>query len=170
MRRLVFAALLLSFAAVGGQRGSAPGCASTLHPGLSCDAQGAQDPNPARGDPAIAPGAALAEPGEPDRPILLKPARVFDGVTPQPHDGWVVLVRGQSIQAAGPADTVKVPEKTRVVELPDMTLLPGLIDAHTHVLLHYYGEREWDDQVLKEPQALRVCRATNHLHADLLSG
>jgi imidazolonepropionase-like amidohydrolase len=51
-----------------------------------------------------------------------------------------------------------------------MTLLPGLIDAHTHVLLHPYNEATWDDQVLKEPLALRVCRATNHLKSILHSG
>ena len=57
-----------------------------------------------------------------------------------------------------------------MIELPGMTLLPGLIDAHTHVLLHPYNEATWDDQVLKEPYALRVCRATNHLRAMLQSG
>src|SRR5207248_11208063 len=46
----------------------------------------------------------------------------------------------------------------------------GLIDAHTHVLLHPYNEAKWNDQVHKEPQALRVCRATNHLRSILLSG
>jgi imidazolonepropionase-like amidohydrolase len=51
-----------------------------------------------------------------------------------------------------------------------MTLLPGLFDAHTHVLLHPYDEALWDDQVLKEALALRVCRATNHLRNILLSG
>ena len=50
-----------------------------------------------------------------------------------------------------------------MIDLPGTTLLPGLIDAHTHVLLHPYNEATWDDQVLKEPLALRVCRATNHL-------
>jgi imidazolonepropionase-like amidohydrolase len=51
-----------------------------------------------------------------------------------------------------------------------MTLLPGLIDAHTHLLLHPYNEATWDDQVLKQPQALRVCRATNHARNTLLAG
>jgi imidazolonepropionase-like amidohydrolase len=103
-------------------------------------------------------------------PVLLKPARVFDGVSPTPHDGWVVLVHGERIEAAGPADEVKVPQGARVIDLPDATLLPGLIDAHTHVLLHPYDEAPWDDQVLKEALALRVCRATNHLRSILLSG
>ena len=57
-----------------------------------------------------------------------------------------------------------------MIELPGATLLPGLIDAHTHVLLHPYNEAVWNDQVLKEALALRVCRATNHLKSNLLSG
>ena len=105
-----------------------------------------------------------------DQAILLKPARVFDGSDPKPHDGWVVLVRGERIESAGPAGEVKLPDGARVIELPGATLLPGLIDAHTHVLLHPYNEATWDDQVLKEPLALRVCRATNHLRNTLLSG
>jgi imidazolonepropionase-like amidohydrolase len=51
-----------------------------------------------------------------------------------------------------------------------MTLLPGLIDAHSHLLLHPYNEATWNDQVLKEPYALRVCRATNHARRTLLAG
>jgi imidazolonepropionase-like amidohydrolase len=103
-------------------------------------------------------------------PVVLKPARVFDGIHPEAHDGWVVVVRGERIEAAGPAGTVKVPEGARTIDLPGATLLPGLIDLHTHVLLHPYDEAPWDDQVLKEALALRVCRATNHLRSTLLSG
>jgi imidazolonepropionase-like amidohydrolase/outer membrane protein assembly factor BamB len=102
--------------------------------------------------------------------ILLKPARVFDGVAPQPHEGWVVLVRGDRIAAVGQANEVEAPKDVRVIDLPNMTLLPGLIDAHSHLLLHPYNEATWNDQVLKEPQALRVCRATNHAKKTLLAG
>jgi imidazolonepropionase-like amidohydrolase len=105
-----------------------------------------------------------------DPPVLLKPERVFDGTTAAPHAGWVVLVRGDRIAAAGPADSVTVPKDARVIELPGATLLPGLIDAHSHLLLHPYNEAPWDEQVLKEPLAERVCRATNHARANLLSG
>src|SRR5438876_430335 len=103
-----------------------------------------------------------------DQPILLKPARVFDGSAS--HDDWAVLVRGQRIAAAGPAADVQAPAGARTIDLPGMTLLPGLIDAHSHLLLHPYNEATWDDQVLKEPLAERVCRAANHAKADLLSG
>jgi imidazolonepropionase-like amidohydrolase len=111
-----------------------------------------------------------ADPAPAAPPLLLKPARVFDGVAAKPHEGWAVLIRGNQIEAAGPVGTIKAPENARVIDLPDMTLLPGLIDAHTHVLLHPYNETSWDDQVLKEALALRVCRATNHARDTLLAG
>ena len=107
---------------------------------------------------------------KPERPVVLKPARVFDGVAVEPHAGWVVVVRGDRIAAAGPADKVKVPADARILDLPGLTLLPGLIDLHSHLLLHPYNEASWDDQVLKESLALRVCRATNHCRDTLLSG
>jgi imidazolonepropionase-like amidohydrolase len=102
--------------------------------------------------------------------VVLRPARVFDGVSAKFHEGWVVVVRGERIDSAGPADKVKVPDKARVIALPGATLLPGLIDAHTHLLLRPYNEAKWDDQVLREALALRVCRATNHARSTLLAG
>jgi imidazolonepropionase-like amidohydrolase len=113
---------------------------------------------------------ASAARAESDEPILLKPDRVFDGIAAAPHTGWVVLVRGEKIAAAGPADAVEVPRGAKVLALPGTTLLPGLIDAHSHLLLYPYDKAKWDDQVLKEPLAERVCRATVHAKADLLSG
>lgn len=99
--------------------------------------------------------------------FLLRPARVFDGERIQ--DGHVVHVRGARIVATGPAERVAAPAAT-VVDLPGMTLLPGLIDAHSHVLLHPYNEATWNAQVLNQPQALRVARAVNHLKATLEAG
>ena len=86
------------------------------------------------------------------------------------HNDWIVVVRGEAIETVGPSSEVKIPDDARIIELPGATLLPGLIDAHTHVLLHPYDEAVWDDQVLKESLALRVCRATNHLRQILASG
>jgi imidazolonepropionase-like amidohydrolase len=100
--------------------------------------------------------------------VVLKAARVFDGAAV--HEKWLVVVRGKTIAAAGPADGIAIPKGAEVIDLPNATLLPGLIDAHTHLLLHPYNEASWDDQVLKEPLALRVCRATNHAKATLLAG
>lgn len=102
--------------------------------------------------------------------VLLRPARVFDAVGGETHDGWVVLVSGDSIAAAGPAASVKVPAGTKVIDLPGMTLLPGLIDAHSHIFLHPYNETLWNDQVLKEPLAYRTILATLHSRATLMAG
>ena len=95
-----------------------------------------------------------AAPAEADS-LLLKPARVFDGT--KVHQGWSVLVEGDRISAAGP--DVSAPATARVIELPGATLVPGLIEGHSHLFLHPYNETLWDDQVLHEPLALRTARA-----------
>ncbi|HEX8848685.1 MAG TPA: amidohydrolase family protein [Gemmatimonadaceae bacterium] len=116
----------------------------------------------------VASTAAAQAPASTDTLLLLRPARVFDGM--EVHDGWSVLVRGEKIAAAGPASQVGSPAGARVIDLPGTTLMPGLIDAHSHILLHPYNETSWNDQVLHEPLALRVARATNHLRATLDAG
>ena len=114
--------------------------------------------------------AALAcrAPAQTAPATLLHPARVFDGEAM--HEGWAVLVEGDHIAAAGPAASIAAPTGATVVELPDATLLPGLIDAHVHLFLHPYNETSWNDQVLKEPLALRVARATAAARATLMAG
>jgi len=99
---------------------------------------------------------------------LLKPSAVFDGEAM--HEGWVVVVRGSRIDAAGPAASITAPAGAETIDLPGATLMPGMIEAHSHVLLHAYNETPWNDQVLKEPEALRVARAVNHLRATLEAG
>ena len=99
---------------------------------------------------------------------VLKPARVFDGE--QMRDGWSVVVRGQRIEAAGPSQSVVPPAGANTIELANATVMPGLIEAHSHVLLHAYNETSWNDQVLKEAESLRVARAVNHLKTTLDSG
>lgn len=111
---------------------------------------------------------AAQSPSAPSTIYLLKPSRVFDGQ--QLHEGWAVLVRGDKIEAVGPAGEIKPPEDARAIELPGATLLPGLIEAHSHCLLHPYSETPWNDQVAREHLSLRVARATNHLRDTLLAG
>jgi imidazolonepropionase-like amidohydrolase len=101
---------------------------------------------------------------------LLKPAHVFDGESAELHDAWAVLVRGERIEVVGPASSINAPADAKVIQLPGATLMPGLIDAHSHVLLHPYSETVWNDQVARESLALRVARATNHLRNTLMAG
>jgi imidazolonepropionase-like amidohydrolase len=111
--------------------------------------------------------ASLATPAAADS-YLLKPARVFDGVNPQPHAGWEVLVEGDKIAAAGP--NLSAPAGTKTIDLPGETLTPGLIEGHSHIFLHPYNETKWDDQVLHEPLALRTARAVVHVRKTLMAG
>ena len=115
------------------------------------------------------PLAAAQNPTPRDQAVtmILKPARVFDGDAI--HEGWVVRVEGDRIRAAGPAASVSATGGT-VVDLPGTTLLPGLVEGHSHVLLHPYDETKWDDQVLHESLGVRTARAVNHLRATLLAG
>jgi len=99
---------------------------------------------------------------------LLRPAAVFDGQ--DLHPGWAVLIEGDKIKAVGPAAQIAAPAGAQVRELPGLTLLPGLIEGHSHLLLHPYNETSWNDQVLTEPLALRVARATVHARRTVQAG
>ena len=99
---------------------------------------------------------------------LLRPAQVFDGTDPKPHPGWQVLVDGDRIAAVGPA--LAAPAGTITIDLPGDTLMPGMIEGHSHLFLHPYDETPWDDQVLHEPLALRTARAVAQAQATLMAG
>jgi len=99
--------------------------------------------------------------------VVLTAEHVFDGETT--HEGWAVRVKGERIEAAGPAASIDRRD-AEIVDLGALTLLPGLVEGHSHVLLHAYSETPWNDQVAHEGLALRVARATNHLRDTLLAG
>jgi imidazolonepropionase-like amidohydrolase len=121
---------------------------------------------------ALSPGAAAvrAQSQAAAASTLLKPARVFTASDELVHDGWVVVVTGNKIAAVGPPADVSVPAGARTIDLPGMTLLPGLIDAHSHIFLHPYNETLWNDQVLKEDLAYRTIAAVLHCDWTLRAG
>jgi imidazolonepropionase-like amidohydrolase len=102
--------------------------------------------------------------------VVLRADRVFDATSPTVHSGWEVVVAGDRISAVGPAASITRPAGARVLTLGGLTLLPGLIEGHSHLLLHPYNETSWNDQVLYEPLALRVARATVAARATLMAG
>ncbi len=99
--------------------------------------------------------------------IVLKAAHVFDGQAT--HPSWAVRIEGERIVSAGPAAGIDT-RNAQIIDLGDLTLLPGLVEGHSHILLHAYSETPWNDQVAHEGLALRVARATNHLRDTLLAG
>ncbi|HEY2739203.1 MAG TPA: amidohydrolase family protein [Thermoanaerobaculia bacterium] len=111
-----------------------------------------------------------AAPPAPHTACVLHPARVFTAEDATAHAGWAVVVEGERITAVGPAAAVKVPAGAETIELPDATLLPGLMDLHSHLFLHPYNETLWNDQVLKEPVEYRTIVAVRHAEATLRSG
>ena len=120
------------------------------------------------GDPHSGTARHNAKPAIADSFYLLKPDKVFDGE--QMHDGWQVLVHGRLIEAAGAPGSIRTPAGTVIIDLKGATLLPGLIEGHSHLFLHPYNEVSWNDQVLKESRAERTARAVVHARATLLAG
>jgi len=99
---------------------------------------------------------------------LLKPDRVFDGI--EMHENWVVLVQDSTIVYRGSLAQLTIPSGTEEIDLKGKTLMPGLIEGHSHILLHSYNETDWNDQVLKESPVERSIRAVGHLETSLMAG
>lgn len=101
---------------------------------------------------------------------VLRPAQVWTAGDAIAHPDWVVVIQGNRILAMGPKSAVSIPSSAKIIDLPGMTLLPGLMDLHSHLFLHPYNEVSWDDQVLKEPPAYRTLLAAKHADATLMAG
>ncbi|MSR06385.1 MAG: amidohydrolase family protein [Gemmatimonadetes bacterium] len=116
--------------------------------------------------------AAMSQqrPAPPATSFVLKPDRVFDATSEAMHSGWSVVVEGNKITAAGPTAGIRAPAGAKTIDLPGTTLLPGLMDLHSHVFLHPYTEAVWNDQVLKEAAAYRTIAAVIHAESTLVSG
>jgi imidazolonepropionase-like amidohydrolase len=109
-----------------------------------------------------------AQPNSSTQYTLLKPERVFDGQ--QIHTNWYVLIKDNAIEAAGEPASIKIPASAKIVELKGMTLMPGMIEGHSHLFLHPYNETTWNEQVMNESRAERTARAVEHAKATLMAG
>jgi imidazolonepropionase-like amidohydrolase len=121
---------------------------------------------------ALLPASVRAQTATADttRTVVLAPDAVWDGTADAPRRGWVVVVRGQRIEAVGLETGTPAPAGAERIALAGTTLIPGLIEGHSHLFLHPYNEALWDDQVLKEPFGLRMARAVAHAAATLRAG
>ncbi len=105
---------------------------------------------------------------ETDTAYLLQPDRVFDG--DNMHDHWEVWVQDNHIMAVGESGSIHPTGLFRTIPLKGTTLLPGLIEGHSHLFLHPYNETKWDQQVLNESIAERTARAVVHARNTLMAG
>ncbi len=121
--------------------------------------------------PAVAFAAAAPKPAAP--PLLLTGAKVLAPSGDQWLEGRDILVQEghiARIAAAGRIDQIGVPAGTRRIDLSGDYLIPGLMDLHTHLLLHPYDETTWDDQVLRESLELRTIRGVTAAEATVDAG
>lgn len=100
----------------------------------------------------------------------VKADRLFDGEVL--HDKWGVLIKDNIIEIVDYQSIIEktLPATAVIIDLKNATILPGLIEGHSHLLLHPYNETPWDDQVLKEARSERVVRATVHAERTLKAG
>ena len=120
------------------------------------------------GSPRLRSGVKAQQPSKAEAVSVLRPARVFDGQTMQA--GWAVRVRGDKIDAAGPAASIDVSGAT-TIDMPGTTLIPGLVEGHSHVLLHPYNETTLERSGAARGARRFAWRApTNHLRATLMAG
>jgi len=92
---------------------------------------------------------------------VIKAGTLIDGRSAQPRANQVIVIRGNRIESVGGAST-QIPAGATVVDLSNSTVLPGLIDTHTHIFLQGEDPAEggYDVQLLKYPLAYRAARAT----------
>jgi imidazolonepropionase-like amidohydrolase len=104
------------------------------------------------------------------RVIALRAGRLFDGKSDRLLEDQVIVIRGDRIAEVGPAGRVSIPAGAEVIDLRRATVLPGLIDAHTHLFLTGESEGRYDEQLLKESWQYRTIEAVVNARKDLEAG
>ncbi|TLY30983.1 MAG: amidohydrolase family protein [Ignavibacteria bacterium] len=104
----------------------------------------------------------------PDRPIVaIKCGRLIDGRSDKIREGVTIIIEGSTVRSVGGS----IPEGARVIELGSATVLPGMIDCHTHVLLQGdITSQDYDNQLLKESIPYRTIRGAVAAQAALRNG
>ena len=115
---------------------------------------------------ASAQSAPPTDLGNVDHWIAVRAGRLFDG-TERLAVNQVILIKGNRIAKVGPAEQVQIPADAEVVDLSHATVLPGLIDAHTHV---FGNGPDFDNQILRESYQYRTLTALANAQKDLLVG
>lgn len=115
-------------------------------------------------------GQIVAQPKKGKGIIALKAARLIDGTGKAAIMNGVVVVTDDHITAVGPADRVVIPTGARVIDLGDATLLPGFIDAHTHIIGRVLGDPSGELSVVKDYQSLGAILGVGNAERTLMAG
>ena len=102
-----------------------------------------------------------AQPAAPEAVTVITAATMIDGTGAAPRRNVAVVVRADRIVSVGDLGAAELPAGARRIDLGTATLLPGLIDAHTHIFLQgeVPAEGGYDGELLKQPLAFRAARA-----------
>jgi len=106
---------------------------------------------------------AIAQTGSPSAPVtVIRAGMLIDGKSDKPRRDQVIVIRGNLIESVGDAGNAKIPAGATVIDLSKQTVLPGLIDSHTHIFLQGEDPAQggYDANILTAPLALRAARAT----------
>src|SRR3989475_3238171 len=103
---------------------------------------------------------------------VIRAGTLIDGNSDSPRRDQVIVIRGNRIEIVSDASSAKIPEGANVVDLSGATVLPGLIDSHTHIFLQGEDPSQggYDANILKYPLALRAARATVSVRRALEKG
>lgn len=117
------------------------------------------------------PGAGIRpEPPVGKGVIALRAARLIDGTGARPVSNAIIIVTDNRISAVGDAASVRIPAGAKVIDLGDVTLLPGFIDAHTHLLGRVLGDPEGDMAAVRDYDAFGAILGVNHARETLMAG
>ena len=120
--------------------------------------------------PAIALAQAPTNPVKGTGTVVLKAARVIDGTGAAPIQNGVVVVTDDRIVAVGAAGAVSIPAGARTVDLGNATLLPGFIDAHTHVIGRTLGDPAGDDAAVRDVDSFGAILGTVNVRNTIMAG
>ena len=111
---------------------------------------------------SVAVSARAQAPATPEAVTVIRAGTLIDGKSATPRRDQVIVIRGNRIESVGDAASTRIPAGARVIDLSRATVLPGLIDAHTHIFLQGEDPAQggYDAQLLKHGNAFRAARAT----------